>query len=393
MTLKITYPVDALVSYHYYREDRDMLSLVRTGRLRMIGDSGAFSALTKGTPIDLAEYAAWCLRWRDHLCWTASLDVIGDPGASHRNWVTLRDRYDLAVVPTVHAGAATKWIDTYAAEGVDLIGLGGMAGLGQAVRAFRWAVHMFRHARDRWPNLRFHLWGVTARKYLDNLPAWSADSSGILGSTYRYGSLRLFDPGTGHHKTVMLRGTQVYQVAPLLRRVYGVNPDEIAKSHAGNRTLLARLGAASVQQYAGWLQARHGHIAAPTYGQTVPPAAPVGPHLHAIGSTNSIDDLAAVVAEDPPGPPGPPGPRVHLLGSNRGGRERVDELAALVTDPAGPAGPHIHMVDTSQDKVGRGLAFRDIATDSPPSGPRLHCAETYAGDLVATTITTEESSR
>lgn len=362
MTLKISYPVDALVSYHYYREDRDMLSLVRTGRLRMIGDSGAFSALTKGTPIDLDEYAAWCLRWREHMCWQASLDVIGDPVASHRNWVTLRERYHLPVIPTVHAGADTRWIDTYAAEGCDFIGLGGMAGLGQAVRAFRWAVHMFRHARDRWPGLRFHLWGVTARQFLDNLPAWSADSSGILGSTYRYASLRLFDPGTGRHRTVMLRGTQVYQVAPLLRRTYGIDPGDIARSHAGNRTLLARLGAASVQQYAQWLQTRHGHIKAPTYGLT---------------RTDSA--------------PGPDGPHLHLIGSNQAGRRRGDELVGIAQADPGeqPAGPHIHMVDTSQNREGRGLAFRDIAEAEPPTGPRLHCAETYAGDLVATTIATE----
>ncbi len=34
----ITYPVDALVSYHYYRDDKDMAPLAATGRLRLIGE-------------------------------------------------------------------------------------------------------------------------------------------------------------------------------------------------------------------------------------------------------------------------------------------------------------------------------------------------------------------
>src|SRR5690606_17654109 len=173
--------------------------------LRLIGDSGAFSAWSQGAKITLEEYAAWCRRWWDHLCWCASLDVIGDPMATWRNWVALRDRYGLLTVPTLHAGTDVKWLDAYAAEGVDLIGLGGMAGTGQAPRAFRWALHMVRRARDRWPHVRFHLWGVTHRRFLDTLPVWSADSSGLMGGAYRYGNLRLFDPATARDININVR--------------------------------------------------------------------------------------------------------------------------------------------------------------------------------------------
>jgi hypothetical protein len=311
--VKITYPVDALVSYHYYREDKAMAPLAQTGRLRLIGDSGAFSAMSLGTPIDLAEYAAWVHRWREHLFWAASLDVIGDPAGTLHNWRLLRDRHGLDTVPTLHAGSDVRGLDVFAKEGATLVGLGGMAGQGQAVRAFRWAVAAFRHARDHHPGMRFHLWGVTNRKFLDNLPAWSADSSGILGAAYRYAQLRVFNPATGKHHNVALRAgnRDIYKLSGLLRRVYGVDPPEIETSHPGNRTTLIQLAAASTQQYAAWLQRRH---------QVTPPALLAQPATHNL-------DVASV------------GPRVHVVaGTNQ---------AAGANDLDALGGPRVQVTDTS----------------------------------------------
>lgn len=315
MTVVFSYPVDALVSYHYYADDKNMARLVDTGRLRLIGDSGAFSAATQGARIDLAAYAGWVTRWRPHLFWAASLDVIGDPVTSYRNWRTLRDQYGLETVPTLHAGALPTWLDTYAGEGVDFVGLGGMARSGQAGRAFRWTVHMFRYARQRWPHMRFHLWGVTNTRFLDSLPAYSADSSGAaLGQLYRYGRMRLFDPDTGRHQNIEIRGgPQVFALGPLLRRVYGVDPAEIQRSHAGNRATLIRLAAACTQQYAAWLQRRH-NVAPPRWGITA--AAPAGPRVHLVsaggGGSGAKEDLFVAVSQPPTGT------RVHVVaGANQ----------------------------------------------------------------------------
>jgi hypothetical protein len=312
--VKVTYPVDALVSYHYYRDDKAMAPLAQTGRLRLIGDSGAFSALTLGTPIDLAEYAAWLHRWRDHLLWAASLDVIGDPAGTLANWRALRDRHGLDTVPTLHAGSDVRGLDVFAKEGATLVGLGGMAGQGQAVRAFRWAVAAFRHARDHHPGMRFHLWGVTRRNFLDNLPAWSADSSSILGAAYRFARIEPFDPATGKRQSVSLTPagrSDLYRQSGLLRRVYGVDPSEIETSHPGNRTALIQLAAASYQQYAAWLQRRH---------QVTPPAL-----------LTQQDDT---------------GPRLHLVSAAAGGK--TDDLVSVITgtsDRTSQVWPRIHVVD------------------------------------------------
>lgn len=336
--VSLTYPVDALVSYHYYGEDRHIQPLATSGKLQMIGDSGAFSAWSQGVRIELDEYAAWCRRWWDHLCWCASLDVIGDPQGSWRNWRTLRDKHHLLTVPTLHAGTDRAWLDAYAAEGVDLVGLGGMAAVGQAPRAYRWVVHMMAYARKHWPQIRFHLWGVSSRQFLANLPVWSADSSGTLGQGYRFGTLRLFDPATGrHHHVSILRkhhGRHVYRYGWLLRQVYGVDPATVETSHAGNRKILIQLAAASTQQYALWLQRRH---------QVTPPSM-----FRPAGASTC-------------------GPRLHAAIGTPGRGEAGDEGHAL-TDGDTIQGPRVHLVPNSGNKPGN--SDLDAVT-----GPRLHTTD------------------
>lgn len=291
----VTYPLDALVSFHYYAADQRMTPLVETGRLRLIGDSGAYSALTSGAAVRIPDYAAWLHRWREHLLWAASVDVIGDPVASWRHWRELRDTHQLDTVPTLHAGADVFWLDRYAAAGATLVGLGGMAGKGQAQRAYPWAARMLEHAAIHHPGLRFHLWGVASSRYLESLPVWSADSSGIIGMGYRYGKIRVFDPQTERNQTVLLRGDgAVYRHAALLRDVYGIDPAHIDRADASNRTTLIRLAAVSTQHYARWLQLRH---------RVEPPAlladsgVTAGPRLHLVSSVRGRVDLVTAVTD------------------------------------------------------------------------------------------------
>ncbi len=262
--MNLTYPVDALVSYHYYKRDEQMAAVTAPGHLRLIGDSGAFSAYTQGKPVQLADYAAWCLRWENHLQWVAALDVIGDPDATYRNWRIFRDIHGIRAIPTVHAGGQPELLDRYAAEGCDFVGLGGLVGLPPA-RVFPWVVAMVRYARDHHPQMRFHLWGITNRKILASVPVYSADSSGIMGAAYRFARVDLFDPVRQVVRPIYLDGKQPYAEHAILSGVYGIDPKLIARSRPGNKPLLVKLSAASTQQYAAWLQRRH-NVPAPTWG-------------------------------------------------------------------------------------------------------------------------------
>lgn len=381
--MNITYPVDALVSFHYYRRDDLMQAVTGPGHLRLIGDSGAFSAWSQGAPVQLNEYAAWCLKWRQVLCWVAALDVIGDPEATRRNWLIMRDDYGLDTIPTLHAGSDPGHLDVYAAAGVDYCGLGGLVGI--APRAFRWLISVFRYARDNHPQMRFHAWGVTNRQILEALPFYSADSSGIMGQAYRYARLRLFNPRTSRDVMIALDGRDPYRHRDLVAGVYGVEPADILTSTPANRALLIKLAAASTQQYAAWLQARH-HVTAPAWGirETV---SPDGTRVHLVGDghpSSSADKNALMAVQ-------PGGTRIHLVDGAAGakGDTASTDLASLsssegprvhVTDGASggnnykalaPDGTRVHVVDANPERL----------TTLQDAGPHLHVTDTNADHM------------
>jgi|SRR5690625_2926499 len=246
-------PTDILCSYHYFHAI-DMAKVQEWGT-RIIGDSGAFSAMSGGVPIDREEFHAWADRWRDALFWTAALDVIGDAEASYQNWIAAR-RDGLELVPTLHYGEGTASLDRFAEEGATLIGLGGMVPYSsEKDRLMRWCLQMHRHARDHHPHVRFHGWGISHPFLVDNLPWWSTDSSGF-SSCFRFGTLRLWDPRKGRFFGVDLNGRDLAKHARLLRETYNVDWKLISRSTPENRRPLGRVALRAVQLYASWLQRR-----------------------------------------------------------------------------------------------------------------------------------------
>lgn len=297
---ELRYPFSALVSYHYY-PDPEQIAGLATGGLRLIGDSGAFSAHTSGKPINLDTFAAWAHATRDSTTWTAGLDVIGDADGTWDNWQALRS-LDLDPIPTVHYGSPPSVLDRYAEQGVDFVGLGGMVGRkSESDRLLRWCLSMMRYARDTWPGMRFHGWGVTHPSLVQNLPWWSVDSSGF-GQSYRFGRLKLWDPVARRHQTAALDGREPYRHGALLRRHYSVTPEQVATSTPANRRTLIRVSAYSFQLLEDYLRARH-QVTPPTYGLRSPSLC--GPSLHAVdGSVGNLSVLcgpsvhAALSGED-----------------------------------------------------------------------------------------------
>ena len=215
MSLTIPPPRNVLCSYHFFKD----FDLDRISHLRVIGDSGAFSAKSVGAEITTANLAAWANKWRHRLCWVAALDVIGDAEATRRNWHEMVDEYGVPGVPTIHFGCPPETMDYYVERGVDFIGLGGLVGR-PAPAQMRWMVSMFRYARDKHPDLRFHGWGVTSRDAL-KLPFFSVDSSGWTTGV-RYGRVILRDPHTG----------QAHEVQTLLGNLAALGCGDLAELQA-----------------------------------------------------------------------------------------------------------------------------------------------------------------
>lgn len=246
-------PTDILCSYHYF-SDIDMAQIQSWGT-RIIGDSGAFSAMSLGKLIDREEFHAWADRWKDALFWVASLDVIGDAEATHENWLAAR-RDGLELVPTLHYGADPREMDRYAEEGATFLGLGGMVPYSsEKDRLMRWCLSMHRYARDNHPQIRFHGWGISHPYLMDNLPWWSADSSGF-SSCFRFGNLRLWLPRRSRFVSVDLNGRDLAKYAKPLRDFYGADWREISRSTPENRRPLGRVALKAVQLYGEWLRKR-----------------------------------------------------------------------------------------------------------------------------------------
>jgi hypothetical protein len=281
-------PFSALISYHFFGDDRGK-ELVRNLGLaggRVIGDSGAYSALTQGLTIPLDSYADWLDEMQPFLAWAASLDVIGDAEASWRNWRRLTTM-GFWTVPTVHYTAPTSVLDRYAEAGATLVGFGGLVSANNPTGGMRWLVHMFRHIRDNYPHLRIHGWGISGRAPVMNLPFYSVDSSGF-GAAYRYGRMALFDPAIGWMRSMDLDGYSTGAHGRWLREHYGVEPRDIATSHGGNRDVVRYLMFESAQRMERYFEQRH---------QVTPPPELThqgnGTHVHfADASDNVIRHLA-----------------------------------------------------------------------------------------------------
>lgn len=325
-------PTDILCSYHYFN-GIDMAKVQEWGT-RIIGDSGAFSALSGGEPIDREEFHAWAHRWRDDLFWTAALDVIGDAEASYQNWIAAR-RDGLDLVPTLHYGEGTKALDRFAEEGATLIGLGGMVPYSsEKDRLMRWCLQMHRHARDHHPHVRFHGWGISHPFLVDNLPWWSTDSSGF-SSCFRFGSLRLWDPRKGRFFGVDLNGRDLAKHARLLRETYNVDWKLISRSTPENRRPLGRVALRAVQLYASWLQRRQ-NVAPPALLAPKIDSAETGPLPVAAASLNKVmrESLGVTRSQDVP--------RVGPLAVGAMGAPSMQPLKALSPDVREPplAGPY-----------------------------------------------------
>lgn len=264
MTVPLRSPVNALVSYFYFGKD-DIGDLADHG-LRLIGDSGAYSAITTGNPIDRRAFAEWGARWRGSLCWLASLDVIGDERGSRKNYDWLRS-HGLDVIPTLHYGVKPQAMDSYVKEGVDFIGLGGMVGpSSSATSLLRWTLSMMRYARDHHPQVRFHGWGLTTVDVMVVLPWWSLDSSSY-GSAWRYGRMRLFDPRTAKFVSMRTDGREAYQHSDFLQRYYATTAQKVATVDHDSIPEHGRVAAKSYQYVETYLRQRF-PMTPPTYGIT-----------------------------------------------------------------------------------------------------------------------------
>lgn len=237
-------------------------------------DSGAFSALTQGAEITMAEYGAYAQANQADCHLVANLDVIGHDAdsaeASYRNWRTLREEYGVKALPVMHIGEPMEYLDKYLDAGEDYIAVGGLTQTPWSVAA-PWSIAAFKRAEG---HAVFHGFGVSGFRSQRFLPWYTVDHT-TWNMSVRRAMLMLFD--TKQNKPIAFRiprpGSAMDSSAYAadfnrVVRSYGVDPTTVRSvSGRESRDAVVGLSACSVYRQDAWMQKRHGLVLHPTgYG-------------------------------------------------------------------------------------------------------------------------------
>jgi hypothetical protein len=180
-----------LESFHYLKPD--MVKIIRENKETIFLDSGAFSAFTKGSEIDINKYAAFVRANQDIIHQAASLDIIGrdSEAASYHNLKTLEGLVG-PVLPTHHARDRDRWLVRFLDEGYDYICLGGMVSENSEY-LHNWLDHVFGNYLtnpDGTARVKVHGFGLTSLPLILRYPWASVDSTSWI-MTSRYGAIYL----------------------------------------------------------------------------------------------------------------------------------------------------------------------------------------------------------
>ncbi|MEX3859657.1 hypothetical protein AB3X94_37335 [Paraburkholderia sp. BR10923] len=214
--------VNMLLSYPYF--DNDALNdLQRRKDVRLLVDSGAFTAWKMGRTVKLDEYCEFLTTlpvkpWRYF-----TLDVIGDPVASLRNYDTMLER-GFHPLPIFTRGDTPAVLERYYASS-DVVGIG--SGVGTPRRK-GFINGVMRLAGTR----RVHWLGFTNMEYLKHYRPYMCDSSAWANGA-RYGCIRLY---MGHGRTLFLDRAEFARCreqAVFDRiRAFGIEPERLARGDA-----------------------------------------------------------------------------------------------------------------------------------------------------------------
>lgn len=191
-----------LLSYwEYKRKTNDSFEFwkdqVKEGKGKLFLDCGAYSAMKKNQTVDMDAYIEFVKKHADGLTIYAALDVIdGSPEETLANYRIMKEK-GITPLPVYHGGEDWKYLDIYAEES-DYIAIGGVAGLVVNRDTIR---GLMDHVFNRYPNHKFHAFGITILSILAEFPFYSCDSTswlmcGAMGSVMTpYGNVYVSDQG------------------------------------------------------------------------------------------------------------------------------------------------------------------------------------------------------
>lgn len=245
-----------LLSYYFYRT-RDLL-----GDLKQIYgdnlpeiflDSGAYSAFTSGSEIDIDDYMAYIHQYKDIITNYANLDVIGDWKSGHENQ-RIMETSGLSPLPVYHQSDPWELLEPMA-ERYDYIALGGMVGKPRNLLR-RYLLRSFSLFKRLGYPCKVHGFGITKWEFVRAFPWTSVDSS-TWTQGFRYGTLRIFHNGK-FMPLAMADMKSVYDKVDQML-LYGVTPNELVVPGRYKRQVMAKMGAYAWMRAEDWINEHRGY--------------------------------------------------------------------------------------------------------------------------------------
>lgn len=176
--------LNLLLSYAYESDQIIKALTEKQKELRVLIDSGAFTAHTLGKNITLDNYCNWLEKLPFAPEGYFNLDVIGSPEESFDNYQEMLRR-GFKPIPIITHGDSIEEIKEYEKE-TDYISLGGIV---QVVNKEKY-INQFTNLASS----KFHLLGYTKPEGLKYFKPYSCDSSTWTASK-RYGDLAIYENG------------------------------------------------------------------------------------------------------------------------------------------------------------------------------------------------------
>lgn len=205
--LKRQYNMNQLLSqYNDRSEIRDWVKYLKnhpecTSKLMI--DSGAYTASTKGLSIDIEDYLKFIKEVDEYVDYFVALDVIPTLGTARevKNSISVEDSSELSwknylymiekvdnpkkIIPVFHGGEDFKWLKNMLefrdknGEYIDYIGLA--VGDGSKAGREQWFNQCFKIINSSSnPNVKTHAFGMTETSLLEKFPFTSSDSTSYV---------------------------------------------------------------------------------------------------------------------------------------------------------------------------------------------------------------------
>lgn len=162
----IAYPSKKIVEYNH--------------KATIFVDSGAYSVYTGKKIITHQKYIDYLKHLNNNHY--ASLDVIGDPEASKRNYLE-EVKQGLKPIPTFHQGESLRYLEYYL-DHCDYISLGGLVGIGTG-KMIPFIEKCFSVIAKRNNKVKVHAFGILSWEMLSKYPFYSADGTSWFAGSKR----------------------------------------------------------------------------------------------------------------------------------------------------------------------------------------------------------------